>query len=798
MKNRNLLSALLILGVLCLHMLPLQAQRVDVPVDGQRIFKTVEYMAADRYLGRKPNTPEFFELQDWVVKQYEAWGLEPAGENGTFFQAVPIAREYAVTYGMPKLIINGREFFARFGDFTIDTRSTSGKTIKGGIVFAGYGISAPDKGLDEYAGLDVDGKIVLILKGNPDDFDPPRMRLGPPTGGATPEEDAKEDWETESADSTKIMAAYDKGAAGILIYNPEPEETASRMFRRFRPRVEASPFKRDFLVLSEVSDRVFQWILWTDPQVSSRGFTNWLNGVRTDIQKKKARSLDTRLKAEIRGYEKTLLKGESFNDNQGRNVIAKITGNDPGLKDELVIIGAHFDHLGVTNGQIYNGAEDNASGSAVVMEVARLMKTHGIRNRRTVIFCLWTAEELGLVGSRYWVETPSDGVTIDNVVAYFNMDMVGLGDEIDAPGALNFPSIWEVIKRDQDPDIMDAVKPSEGGPGGSDHSGFIELGIEALALMTGGEGGHPDYHDTGDDVEKLNPEILGKTARFVLQGTVNLGNETAVNLLIPDREHMFNGLNWSLKVIDPGLGIRDSWTHLEAKEAKDLVNLMTRRIEELKQPRQAGGDPFAAMRRRFRQTSLQTGIPGPEAFKHDLHLMQIAKQILEFGRIDIDGDDGVWFNQGITAEGVDALKAMEKNQIILHLMNPQKATLTAVLEKAGKPFLFSGFSEPDDSMIVQINEKKVLMGVDFDPENTEETVSKLLHYKEKIGDTDNLILNVTAEVGLKEAKKVLYQRLIQAGWEKREIYAIGGVGTQRGSNGNLDVLPGARRRFPRR
>lgn len=793
MKKRHAFTLFLILGTLFLQTLPSGAQKLDIRVDGERIFDAVAYMASDQFLGRKPNTPEFFELQDWAVDQYKALGLEPAGENGGFYQSVPITREYAVTYGTPQLVINEREFFAHFGDFSIDTRSTSGRKFKGNLVFVGYGISAPDKGLDEYAGLNVKGKIVFALKGNPNDFKPPRARMAPPR--EKPEEAPTEDWKKESVDSTKIMTAYSKGAAGIIFYNPEVEQAGP--FRRFRPQIKKSPFQRDFVVVSQVSEKVFHWILWTDPQMSSRGFTTWMNSVRGDIKGKNPHSFDTEIKAEITGFEKTLLKGEKFNDNEGRNIIAKITGTDPGLKNEYVVMGAHFDHLGVTNGQIFNGAEDNASGSGVVMEVARLMKQHNIQTKRTVVFCLWTAEELGLVGSRYWVEHPTDGVTMDRVVTYFNMDMVGLGDEIGAPGALNFPSIWDIIKRDQDQEILDALKPRKAGPGGSDYSGFIELGIEALALMTGGEAGHPDYHDTGDDADKLNPEILRKTGQFVLQGTVNLANETGTELLIPDREHIYNGMQWPITVINPDLGIEGSWSWLDAKTTDDLSALMMQKIDELKQP-QRETDPFRAMRRRFGRMVLTSGIKGAYAFDHNIHLMQIAKEVLDFGRIDIQGDDGVWFDQDLTEQGTAALTAMEKKSLVLHLMNPSKATLIDVLEKAKQPFLISGFTDVDDSLVVQINEKKVLIGVDFNSEDIGSTVAQLETFKTKFGDTDNFLLNVTSKNGLDEAKQSLYMGLIEKGWKKEEIYAIGGAGTTRRSRGNLDVLPGARPAFPRR
>ncbi len=778
-----------------LFTLPATAQKTKVKVDGQKIFNTVSYMASDQFLGRKPNTPEFDRIQDWVVAQYKEWGLEPAGENGAYFQSVPIARSYAVTYGTPALVINGRAFFTRFEDFDIDSRSTAGTTISGPIVFAGCGISAPDKGLDEYAGLDVTGKLVLVFKGNPNDYVPQRGRMMAPEVPQE-EKEPEEKWIKESMDDTKIMTAYDKGAAGILLYNPSTE-TAGR-FRGPGGELKASPFERAFIVVSQVNEDVMKWILWTDSQQSAQSFQNWINGIRGDIRKKTPRSFVTSAKAEVTGFEKVIMRGKSFGDDDCRNIIAKITGTDPKLKNEYVVMGGHFDHVGVTDGQIYNGAEDNASGSAVVFELARLMKANKIKTKRTVIFCLWTAEELGLIGSRYWAEHPTDGVTLDKVATYFNMDMVGIGDKIGAPGALNFPEIWEVIKKNQEPEVIQAVEASEGGPGGSDHSAFIEQGIEAMALMTQGPGGHPDYHDTGDDPQKIDPKILGMTGQFVLQGTLNLANETKVPLLISQRKDKYNAMRWSLSVINPELKSRGGWTVLEAKSKDDLMKMLLDKVKELKTPADAEANPMARFFRRFRpRTNFSVGVPGAEIFDHDISLLYLAKEALGFGRMDIKGDDGIWFKDGLTEKGAAALAALQDSAIVLHLIHPSAQTLTAVLNAAKKPFLVSGFSGLNDEMIKTMNEKDVLVAVAFDPTNVRGCVGELESLKKQFGDAGNLVLDILSETGIDAAKKELYMTLLAKGWKNEEISAIGGGGGGRrggypgGAGGsNFDKLAG--------
>ncbi len=767
-------------------------QKTDIRVDGQNIKNLIAYMANDKYLGRKPLTPQFRELCEWAKNNFESWGLEPGGDNGTFFQAVPLSgrrSDYAFCTGTPRMIIDNREFFARYNDFSIDYRSTPGKRWKSQIVFVGYGISAPAKGFDEYKNIDVRNKFVFVFKGSPADVEAPRGFFSPEQVKA----DSVEKWEVESSDSSKIMIAYQKGAAGILLYDPKAEQQSRFSFSQ--ESIQRSPFTRDFIIVSDIGERVFQWIFWKDPQESSRGFERRMQHIQLDIKQKKDRSFVMPTKIEIKGFDTTTLYGEEFGNHTSRNVIAKITGNDPKLKNEYIVLGGHFDHLGVRNGQVYNGADDDASGSAVVMEMARLMKTTKIQPKRTVLFCLWTGEELGLVGSRYWVEHPTMDITMDQVVVNFNMDMVGLGDKIGASGSLNFPSVWEVISKDQDQDILDALEPGTGGPGGSDHSGFIELGIESVFLITSGGVGHPDYHDTGDDAEKIDPEILRKVGQFVLQGTINAAKEPK-SLIVVDRLPLYDGMRWNITAINPELDLEGGWTLLDAKNQSELASLIINKVDEIKK-----SEPQTSQRRYFRRfrprTNLNLGLADPQVLEHDIDFMNVAYKTLEFGRIDVHGDDGIWFKKGLTEVGSKALTAMEDSNIVLCLINPSPATFNDVLNSAMKAFIVSGISNFDSTQISRIKEKKVLVSVDFDPLDVTHCYNKLLAMKEKFGDSDNLILNLVSKENLDDAKQQLYIKLIKAGWSKGDIYAIGGSGTGRGSMGNFDrfVRKGGRQFF---
>jgi hypothetical protein len=777
--------------VICLLLAPLVlAQTSSIRVDGNVIKGYITKMAAPEYMGRKSLTPGYEKIADWAAGMFKEWGLQPAGDKGTYFQSVPIKGDrssFVWTTGVPELTIELRTFYVKDNDFTVDVNSTPGTKVSGEVVFVGYGISAPAKGLDEYT-MDVKGKIVLAFKGSPKDA--PRaggMGLGPPPQ-APPAEKEKETeaWTEESGDMYKAKVGYDKGAAAILLYNPPVTPAPAGPAAGppagppARREVTPSPFTRPFVYVSNVDERVFRWIMSRDPQETVRGFGVRIDQMRRDIKNKKARSMSTGVKAQVKGFDTATLYGEKFNNNISRNVLAKIEGTDPELKNQYVIIGGHLDHLGITNGVVYNGADDNASGSAVTMEVARLLALHKIQPKRTIIFGLWCGEELGLLGSRYYVSTPSDGVSMDRTAAYFNMDMVGLGTEIGAPGALNFPEVFDLIMRDQDPEIAKMVRARPGGPGGSDHSGFIELGIEALALMTSGGGGHPDYHDASDDADKMEPEILGKTGQFVLQGVLNLANETKVNLLIAERQHLYNAMRMTIPNITGG---GSGWDFVKASSNAELLSLANNRARELKRPRPAVTTGMRFVGQAGPRVNL--GVRDASVFEGNVPLLETAYTLLDFGRVDVVRDDGSWFNGGVTPKGREAVKAMEANNIAINLVNPSAKLLGDMLEVATKPFMvtLSGTNTVDAALAGRMNEKNDLMAIECNPADVQGCVVRLENAKTLFGDVDNLVLSINATGNIDEAKKSLYMALVKNGWTRDQIYAMTGAGGGEGRGG---------------
>lgn len=765
-----------ILALVCSAYAQDEASKPDDPndtlrVDGDRIKGHIEWLSRDEMAGRKSLTPGYVKAAEWAADKFKRWGLKPAGQDDTYFQDVPVKRGFTYRTGTPELRVANTTFLLEEEDFAVVNLSTEATRVDAEIVFVGYGICAPDKGLDEYEGLEVEGKVVLALVGSPHEASQPRISFGPPVEGEGP----TEAWKDESTDQAKIQTAYDKGAAAILLYADPKTEERDRAVRQSRDVKESLEGERDFLALT-IKDRVFRAIMKPDRQESVAGFGRRLASMRWDIRNKKVQSVITRVKARVKGYDNIEKYSEDLENNISRNVIAKLEGTDPELKKQFIIMGGHMDHVGVRNGLVCNGADDNASGTAVVMEVAQVLAEAKYKPKRTIIFCCWCAEELGLVGSRYYVENPCDGVTMDQVVTYFNMDMVGLGDKIGASGALNFPTIWDVIKKDQDEDIISVVEPDTGGPGGSDFAPFITLGIEALALMTRGGGGHPDYHRPEDDAHKMDAEILRKTGQFVLQGTLNLDQETKTTLLIEDRKALYEGMRFILVPIDPDVKESD-WRSEELKGyTQDKLRWR-----------------IASLEKDARKT-MQAGLKELSLFDGDVELLLAACKALGIGRIDVKGSDGEWIVKGqLTENGRYMLGMLEENKIAVNLVDPMPQLLRDVLAAARRPFIVSGFYLLDPQIYDAINKKQVLLTVKFDPGDVEGCIERLETLKAALGDTDNLVLSVTSKAGLDEAKQDLYVRLIKKGWTAEEIgddnrWRRMRPGSKGIAGGNLSVL----------
>ena len=185
-------------------------------VDGERIKSYIEWMARDELEGRKTFTQGYGKAAEWAAANFKKWGLEPAGDDGTYFQDVPIERPVTHRAGMPDLKVGSRQFLLEEEDFSVHDSSTAATAVHTEVVFVGYGISVPDQGLDEYADVNVAGKIVLVLKGSPhevldDDDDSGQAESSDP-------------WADVVSDEAKIKTAYEQGAGAVLLHDLRPAD----------------------------------------------------------------------------------------------------------------------------------------------------------------------------------------------------------------------------------------------------------------------------------------------------------------------------------------------------------------------------------------------------------------------------------------------------------------------------------------------------------------------------------------------------------------------------------------------
>ncbi len=320
--------------------------------------------------------------------------------------------------------------------------------------------------------------------------------------------------------------------------------------------------------------------------------------------------------------------------------------------------------------------------------------------------------------------------------------------------------------------------------------------------MTSGGVGHPYYHRPEDDTEKIDPEILRKTGQFVLQGTVNLADEQGTELLIEDRQNLYNAAQFNVTSFNPGQGEHEQ-VRILASNRDELMGLVLdsalavngRLQEEQRQaapvmasPMRYGG-PSASGKKTFNR-----GISDLAPFEGDTSLLLAAAEFIGFGRLDLRGDDGYWISNGhLTAEGRRAVPILEANEIWIHLASPSPDLFEEVLAAASEPFIVTGDYAVSDLMLTPINDKGVILGVSLDPAHVDGTIAALEELKARLGDTDNLVLCATTDRGMEEAGAALYMGLVHRGWEAVEIAgdrrAGGGI-----SGNNLRVFAGANQR----
>ena len=444
-------------------------------VDTNVIRSHIAYLASDELKGRLPGTPGYQSAVDYVVDQFKKMGVAAGGDNGAYTQKLVIRRSVvnnASAYAVLKDKNGNADSLAFVREFApIPNPMKPGSSAEGQLVFAGYGVDIAGV-YSDYEGIGVKGKIVVMISGAPDGF---HSTITAHLSNA----------------GNKFNTAFSKGATGVILINPalrggNPNPT-------IQSNVTLNPEK------SEAYTRGFAGNLsialsGTRPLLNRLFMNSGRNvaQVLADIKSKKRSSFDLPFSISA-GYSTTYTDFDSY------NVVGMIPGGE--LKNEYVVHSAHLDHLGigraVSGDSIYNGAHDNASGVASLLEIARIYKSSGAKPKRSVLIVMMTGEEMGLIGSSYFAANPP--VPKGSIVANVNTDMptviapllsvVPLGAEHSSiMGNVQFAAGYLGLDVEQDPE------PSENRFVRSDQYSFVVNGIPALHIKYGNKSNQPGFN----------------------------------------------------------------------------------------------------------------------------------------------------------------------------------------------------------------------------------------------------------------------------------------------------------------
>ena len=525
LSRRGLAAALLLLPQAG------SSQRVSRPVDliqPADLKADIYFLASDEMAGRSLASPEDRIATDYIAAEFMRLGLKPMGKNGSYFQ------ELQVLSGEPdreRLALSAKigeteHSFTLDKDFRLTRQSLRSTKACGAVAFAGYGIDAPEYGYDDLSGVDVKGKIVLVFNREPQAND-----AGSRFMGALDTYHAFF-WE-------KIELLRKQGVAGVLLIEDRPPREV-KPIPASSPRAAGGP---SYALAGEMWDvPVFTVKREVADQLLAPGG-------------KTADELQAKIDAELHPHSFEVARSSvcmtkaytGVETRPGRNVVALLEGSDPRLRAQAILVTAHHDHMGVAGGHIFHGADDNASGVAGMLEVARAMVKGKVRPKRSVLFIAFDGEERVFLGSYFYVTHPL--VPLGQTAAIFNLDMIGR-DENDANwplpadrnanmvnvlGTRYNPGLRRAIDRQNERQTlkldykMDTIDPDSLWSR-SDHFWFAARHIPQVEFQTGL---HEDYHTDHDTWDRINYPKLTRIARLVFLSVADLANSPQSIAFVP-------------------------------------------------------------------------------------------------------------------------------------------------------------------------------------------------------------------------------------------------------------------------
>ena len=459
-------------------------------VSSETLMGYVNELCSEKYGGRLTGTPEFNAAAEWVAALLKSWGVQPAGDNGTYFQHFPQPYTLVKPGGLLTMTIPmGKDVIKKsykYEDEFIPGGTSGSGEVTAEVVYVGYGITAPELAYDDYAGVDVAGKIVLM------DSECPL---------AAADTDVFRKWRPYTFHQFKLENAVNHGARA-MIYNYGPIGNPNNSYRE--------GFIYHHVGTAVVND-VFAG--------TGRTYADTVGKIRKEL---KPQSFATGKIMTVKNIT------EYHPEGVGMNVVGVIPGTDPVLKDEVILIGGHLDHLGRC-WELMPGANDNATAVAVGLGVAEAMGKSAIKPKRTVLFNFFGSEEQAVAGSKWYTEHPI--YPLDKTLVFINMEGPGMGDRINASGARTYPTFWAFIEKANDKYVHRMVSGGNAAYPGrprQDSAWFFWKGVPSLTFGTSGKSvPYPTYHNTKDAPVLVTPEIMEDTAQLFFMAVMDISDEPA-------------------------------------------------------------------------------------------------------------------------------------------------------------------------------------------------------------------------------------------------------------------------------
>ncbi len=456
----------------------------------------VKFLASPELRGRATGSPELEKAADFISRKFREFGLQTLGGK-SYYQ--PFEVTTSATLGKAnrlRVVAHHHTTALRFIDDFIPLHFSSAARLKGGVVFAGYGITAPEFHYDDYAGLDVKGKIVLLLRHEPQELDEKSVFAG-------------KNFTEHSRLASKASNAKMHGAAAVFLVNDTAHHAG-----------EPDQLEK-FGGNDGPSDAGIAFV-----QVKDEVAASWFEGTGKTLDGMEA-AIDRDLKPESFALPSTLEIEANVDVVREHKTVHNVAGYLPGQTDEYVIIGAHYDHLGLggqyslapsQTGTIHPGADDNASGTAGVIELARWFVSQP-KQKRGILFLTFAGEEQGLLGSAWYVAHPE--LPLTNAVAMINMDMIGRvrNGKIYIGGVSTGSNFRPMLDRIAPAYHVTLDYSDSTGYGSSDHTSFTIGRVPVLFFFSGL---HGDYHKPSDTWDKIDAPAASRLLEMVADVTDGL------------------------------------------------------------------------------------------------------------------------------------------------------------------------------------------------------------------------------------------------------------------------------------